>query len=187
MSNLPLGFAMIAVGALATTVGFSKSHSFRDVLAGSATLEDSSDAPGAVHADPGRRPTPAQQANPAAAKTQRDSSGQPLASGGAGGFAALPGTDFSRGSEPQIVARLSELGRRLHTTIYGISGYRSPAHSVEVGGFANDPHTRGEGADVGFGNATRSSFGLVSNEQLASVGLFRPFAGEQEINHVALR
>lgn len=187
MANLPLGFGMIAVGALTVTVGFSKSHSFSDVLAGSASLDDGSDAPGAAHADPGRRPTPAQQANPAAAKTQRDSSGVPLASRGAGGFVALPGTDFTHGREADIAGRLAALGRRLHTTFYGISGYRTPAHSVAVGGFADDPHTQGEAIDFGFGNATRGSAGLVSAEQLAAVGLYRPFAGADEINHVQLR
>lgn len=32
-----------------------------------------------------------------------------------------------------------------------ISGYRTPEHSVAVGGFANDPHTRGIAADVEVG------------------------------------
>ena len=40
------------------------------------------------------------------------------------------------------------MGKALHLHLIGISGYRSPQHSVEVGGFANDPHTRGEASDT---------------------------------------
>ena len=43
---------------------------------------------------------------------------------------------------------LDRLGKALHLHLIGLSGYRTPAHSVEVGGFANDPHTRGEASDT---------------------------------------
>jgi 3D (Asp-Asp-Asp) domain-containing protein len=101
---------------------------------------------------------------------------------------ALGGTNFSRGQEPTIVQRLRALGGFLHKTVYGISGYRSPQHSVAVGGFANDPHTRGAAADIGVGSAMRSSAGSVSEATYRRFGLYRPFypADPNEINHVQL-
>lgn len=106
----------------------------------------------------------------------------------AGGFVPMPGTNFSVGDEPKIAADLSRLGRLLHTTIYGISGYRSPQHSVDVGGFADDPHTRGQAADIGVGSALLSSAARLTDSVLRRVGLFRPFypADPHEINHVQL-
>jgi septal ring factor EnvC (AmiA/AmiB activator) len=67
-----------------------------------------------------------------------------LATEGEYGFFPAAGTNYSVGVEPQIAARLNTLGKALHLHLIGISGYRTPQHSVEVGGFANDPHTRGE-------------------------------------------
>jgi hypothetical protein len=56
-----------------------------------------------------------------------------------------------------------------------ISGYRSPEHSVAVGGFANDPHTTGSALDIYVGGrplgqvpgavAALSAAGLVSGNQ----------------------
>lgn len=106
--------------------------------------------------------------------------------GGGGRFIADPGTDFSYGQEPQIAGALGELARQLGVTIYGISGHRSAAHSVAVGGFADDPHTRGMAADIGVNSQMRSSAGQLTSAELASVGLYRPFPGAQEINHVQL-
>lgn len=105
-----------------------------------------------------------------------------------GGFVGDPGKDFSYGKEPQIVAALRKLGEMLHTTIYGISGHRTPAESVSVGGFANDPHTRGEAADIGVGSQMRDSAYKLTAAQLAKVGLYRPFfpADAKEVNHVQL-
>jgi hypothetical protein len=105
-----------------------------------------------------------------------------------GGFVADSGTNFSVGMEPKIVTELQKLGEYLHTTIYGISGYRTPQHSVEVGGFANDPHTRGEAVDVGVGSNTLASAARLSAGLLAKFGLYRPFypASAHEINHIQL-
>lgn len=103
------------------------------------------------------------------------------------GFVADPGTNFATGDEAEIARRLDELGKKLGVTIYGISGYRTPARSVEVGGTANDPHTKGLAADIGVGGSTRASAAKLTDAQLASVGLFRPIPGNsQEINHIAL-
>ena len=107
------------------------------------------------------------------------------------GFVADLGTSQTEGELPQITERLNQLGVRLGVTIYGISGYRTPAHSVAVGGFADDPHTRGEAEDIGVDSQLRSSVAQISEAQLASVGLYRPFdpsddPNNSEVNHVQL-
>jgi hypothetical protein len=107
------------------------------------------------------------------------SGGTPV--GGADGYGFFPaaGTSYAQGDEPQIAARLQRMGRALHLHLIGLSGYRSPQHSVEVGGFANDPHTRGEASDTpgleGVPEATLNRFGLT-----------RPFPGAREADHVQL-
>jgi peptidoglycan hydrolase CwlO-like protein len=106
------------------------------------------------------------------------SSGSLVASGEDGFFQA-PGTNYSVGNEPTLAARLNTMGKALHLHLIGISGYRSPAHSVEVGGFANDPHTRGEASDTpgveGVPESTLNQFGLT-----------RPFPGAAEADHIQL-
>ena len=97
--------------------------------------------------------------------------------GGSTGFFQAPGTNYAVGEEPVIAARLDALGRALGLHLIGISGYRSPAHSVEVGGFADDPHTRGEASDTpgveGVPEATLEEFCLT-----------RPFPGAREADHI---
>jgi hypothetical protein len=104
----------------------------------------------------------------------------------ASGFIAQPGTDFSTGDAAQIAARLDQLAKKLGIRIFGLSGIRTPAHSIEVGGFANDPHTQGKAADIGVNGLTRASASKLTDAQLKSVGLYRPFSGADEINHVQL-
>jgi uncharacterized coiled-coil protein SlyX len=95
------------------------------------------------------------------------------------GFFQAPGTNYSVGVEPELVARLNTMGKALHLHLIGISGYRSPQHSIEVGGFADDPHTRGEASDTpgveGVPEATLNRFGLT-----------RPFPGPAEADHIQL-
>jgi peptidoglycan hydrolase CwlO-like protein len=95
------------------------------------------------------------------------------------GFFQAPGTNYSVGVEPILVERLNTLGKALHLHLIGISGYRTPQHSIEVGGFANDPHTRGEASDTpgveGVPEATLERFGLT-----------RPFPGAAEADHIQL-
>jgi peptidoglycan hydrolase CwlO-like protein len=102
-----------------------------------------------------------------------------VAHGGAYGFFPAAGTNYSVGEEPIIAARLDQLGRALQLHLIGISGYRSPAHSVEVGGFANDPHTQGLASDTpgveGVAEATLEKFCLT-----------RPFPGAREADHIQL-
>ena len=99
--------------------------------------------------------------------------------GGSFGFFQGPGTDYSAGVEPIIAARLDQLGSALQLHLVGISGYRTPQHSVEVGGFADDPHTRGQASDTpgveGVPEATLERFCLT-----------RPFGGAAEADHIQL-
>ena len=95
------------------------------------------------------------------------------------GFFQAPGTNYSVGEEPVLVAHLNALGIALHLHLIGISGYRSPAHSVEVGGFANDPHTRGEASDT-------PGVEGVPQATLARFGLIRPFPSAAEADHIQL-
>jgi hypothetical protein len=92
---------------------------------------------------------------------------------------------------PILTARLNALAVWLHVTIYGISGYRTPAHSVAVGGYADDPHTKGEAGDIGVNSLLRSSAAQISEAELARFGLYRPFdptdnPGNTEVNHIQL-
>jgi hypothetical protein len=107
------------------------------------------------------------------------------------GFVADPGTIQSVGQLPVLTSRLNALAKSLHVTIYGISGYRTPAHSVAVGGFADDPHTKGEAEDIGVGSLLRSSAAQISEAELARFGLYRPFdpsddPSNSEVNHIQL-
>ena len=54
--------------------------------------------------------------------------------------------------------------------IYGISGYRTPAHSVAVGGFADDPHTKGEAEDIGVNSLLRSSAARITEPSSRDTG-----------------
>jgi hypothetical protein len=96
---------------------------------------------------------------------------------GSYGFFEAPGTDYTVNQEPVIATRLDALGLALDLHLVGISGYRSPGHSVEVGGFADDPHTRGEASDTpgveGVPEATLEKFCLT-----------RPFPGPREADHI---
>jgi len=99
--------------------------------------------------------------------------------GGSFGFFQAPGTNYGVGDEPTIAARLDALGKALQLHLIGISGYRSPAHSVEVGGFANDPHTRGQASDT-------PGVEGVPEGTLQQFGLERPFPGAAEADHIQL-
>jgi hypothetical protein len=97
--------------------------------------------------------------------------------GGEFGFFPAAGTNYSVGQEPIIAARLDLMGRILQLHLIGVSGYRTPQHSVEVGGFADDPHTQGLASDTpgveGVPEATLERFCLT-----------RPFGGAREADHI---
>lgn len=102
----------------------------------------------------------------------------PFAShGGEFGFFPAPGTNYTVNEEPVIAARLDALGKALELHLIGISGYRSPEHSVEVGGFADDPHTRGEASDT-------PGVEGVAESTLQQFCLERPFPGAREADHI---
>jgi hypothetical protein len=117
---------------------------------------------------------------------------QPFFNTGKGpGFVADPGTIQNVGQLPQLTAQLNALGKALGVTIYGISGYMTPAHSVAVGGYADDPHTRGEAEDIGVNSLLRSSAAQITEAELVRFGLYRPFdpsddPNNSEVNHVQL-
>lgn len=95
------------------------------------------------------------------------------------GFTPAPGTNYSVGQEPELARRLNLLGRALKLHITGLSGFRTAAHSVEVGGFPNDPHTRGEASDS-------PGVEAVPESTLNRFGLTRPFQGTAELDHIQL-
>ena len=101
------------------------------------------------------------------------------AHGGAFGFFPAAGTNYALGDEPTLAQRLDRMARALHLHLIGLSGYRTPQHSVEVGGFSNDPHTHGQASDTpgveGVTEATLNRFGLT-----------RPFGGAAEADHIQL-
>jgi peptidase M15-like protein len=116
---------------------------------------------------------------------------QPIVKAAGPGFFADPGTSQTQGQLPQLTAQLNALGHALGVAIYGISGYRTPAHSVAVGGYANDPHTLGLAEDIGVNSLLRSSAAQISESQLAAFGLYRPFdpsgnPNNAEVNHIQL-
>ncbi len=100
-----------------------------------------------------------------------------VAHGGEWGLFLAPGTNYTVNQEPIIAARLDTLGTALHLHLMGISGYRSPQHSVEVGGFADDPHTRGEASDT-------PGIEGVPESILLEYCLTRPFPGAAEADHI---
>ena len=99
------------------------------------------------------------------------------AHGGVYGFFPAPGTNYTVNQEPIIAARLDQLGKALNLHLIGISGYRTPQHSVEVGGFADDPHTRGEASDT-------PGVEGVPESTLEEFCLTRPFPGPREADHI---
>jgi peptidoglycan hydrolase CwlO-like protein len=100
-----------------------------------------------------------------------------VAHGGEFGFFPAQGTNYTVNEEPVIAARLDALGKALQLHLIGVSGYRTAQHSVEVGGYADDPHTKGEASDTpgveGVPEATLERFCLT-----------RPFPGAREADHI---
>lgn len=114
----------------------------------------------------------------------------------AGGSVVLTDTsdgpaEVRKGMEPQITARLLMLSAKVGQPVYVISAARTPQHSVEVGGFPDDPHTKGEAQDIGVGAPTLASAAAIPESTYESVGLYRPFGTAQggssaEDNHVQI-
>jgi peptidoglycan hydrolase CwlO-like protein len=100
-----------------------------------------------------------------------------VAHGGEYGFFQAAGTNYTVNQEPVIAARLDALGKALQLHLIGLSGYRTPEHSVEVGGFADDPHTKGEASDT-------PGVEGVPESVLEQYCLTRPFPGPAEADHI---
>jgi hypothetical protein len=100
-----------------------------------------------------------------------------VAHGGSYGFFQSPGTNYSVNEEPVLAGRLDALGKALQLHLIGVSGYRTPQHSVEVGGFADDPHTRGIASDT-------PGVEGVPESTLEQFCLTRPFGGAREADHI---
>jgi peptidoglycan hydrolase CwlO-like protein len=119
------------------------------------------------------------EAQRAAAKA----AGVPLSGGASpqGGYGFFPaaGTNYGVHDEPELATRLAKMAKELHLHLIGLSGYRTPQHSVEVGGFPNDPHTRGQASDT-------PGVEGVSEATLEQFGLTRPFGGAAEADHIQL-
>jgi hypothetical protein len=81
----------------------------------------------------------------------------------------------TRGQLPILTARLDALAKSLAAVIFGVSGYRTLAHSVAVGGYADDPHTKRQAEEIGVNSLLRSSAAQISEAQLARFGLYRSF------------
>jgi hypothetical protein len=98
--------------------------------------------------------------------------------------------NIKKNLEPQIAARLLMLSAKTGKPVYVISGARTPQHSVEVGGSADDPHTLGEAMDIGVGAPSLASALAIPESVYESVGLYRPFLasmGSAEGNHVQIK
>lgn len=64
---------------------------------------------------------------------------------------AAPQADVTHVS-PVILQGLEHVAEKLGVTITVFSGYRSPDYSASVGGYANDPHSRGVAVDAQIGD-----------------------------------
>ncbi len=76
-----------------------------------------------------------------------------------------------------VLVERDALGKALQLHLIGISGCRTPQHSVEVGGFADDPHSRGEASDT-------PGVEGVPESTLEEYCLTRPFPGPREADHI---
>lgn len=126
----------------------------------------------------------ARKALQAAASAPRASAGMGRARGslGNGGYSsspgsysnirALPGVNIAK-VDPRLLNAINRVAKSHGVVVTINSGYRTPQHSVAVGGFANDPHTRGVAVDayvngkpIGqvFGPGVWSSLGVTSGD-----------------------
>lgn len=92
------------------------------------------------------------------------------------GFTPAPGANFEVNLEANIAKRLDILGRTDHLKIWGATGYTTPRGTASKGATAA-AFTRGAAIAIVLGSegAPSRSAAKVSNAQLASVGLLRPF------------
>jgi len=94
----------------------------------------------------------------------------------------VTGVGSINGVNPFLLTQLNKLGQTLGRPIEVYSGYRSPGYSASVGGYSNDPHSRGEAVDASIGGVPIGQ--VVPLQTLANLGLeggntpgFYPAAG----------
>lgn len=84
-------------------------------------------------------------------------------------LAAGPGVDWQH-VDLRLLSALDRAARQLGVTITLTSGFRTPAHSAAVGGYSNDPHTRGVAVDALVNGQPVASYPGMADE-LRHVGL----------------
>jgi hypothetical protein len=184
--NQAASFALLGVGGMAVVKALTGA-SWADVIKGQPGPVAST---GATLANTGVAGVGATAATAAAATASTPAGSKFNADAASLANFVVGSTDVGPGKTTEIAQRLSQLGGQLGVKIYSISAYRTPAHSVAVGGFADDPHTQGLAIDIGVGGLTRASAAVLTNAELASVGLWRPFdmngQDPAEVNHIQL-
>src|SRR5438132_2786662 len=94
------------------------------------------------------------------------------------------------GESPSFLSDLYSLARAFPNLVFDVcSGYRTPQQSVAVGGFANDPHTRGIAADITVGGKPIGQ--VFTQAQLARYGLMSGntpnfYKGKPDPSHLQL-
>lgn len=134
--------------------------------------------PGEVVAEHQGNPIVKVSEGPKAGQTVYVPTNMPNAKGGIG-FTAAPGTTYNKGVLPEIASRANKVAQALGLKLTGLSGGRTPQHSVAVGGFADDPHTKNEASDT-------PGIERVPKAVLNKYGLERPFPGSKEADHIQL-
>jgi hypothetical protein len=98
-----------------------------------------------------------------------------------------PGVDLAD-EQPAFLRALNSVGATLRRVIDVFSGYRTPAHSVAVGGTANDPHTQGVAVDATVGGVpigrVRGAQAAIANAGLVSGDQPGFFHGQPDPSHV---
>jgi hypothetical protein len=167
---LTLAFGTILVGALLLTSGI-RNRALGEVLKGETEARAATSSPEATAPAPSSgKPAPAPKVAGVASRHSVVAPGS--------GFVAAPTANYSKVNQ-SLITRLGNVARHLGLVLKGISGYRTPSHSVAVGGFANDPHTRGEASDT-------EGAQYIPKAVLNAFGLERPFPGSAEADHIQL-
>lgn len=95
-----------------------------------------------------------------------------------------------RDVDPKLLKDLEEVGEQLGEKLTIVSGYRTDSYSIQVGGFAGDPHTRGIAADVYVGSRPIGSVpdALQDAEAVGLVSGAQPgfYNGKPDPEHVQL-
>ena len=109
----------------------------------------------------------------ASSRAMQVAQGLPSHDGSYANILTGPGVNISK-VDPKLLSAMNAVAQQHGVKITINSGYRTPQHSVAVGGFANDPHTRGiavdayvNGRPIGevFGPKVWARYGVISGNQ----------------------